>query len=79
MIEETNNLIQYVQLCMKSTGIQRLSIGQQVVVKIALPDFVQAFGRETKCYKLGSEIRYDANGITYVADDEIGVAKERVI
>jgi hypothetical protein len=76
MIKDIEELVKIVKDGMKATGIQRLSIGQQIVVKIALSDFIQAFGESSKCYKLGSEIRVDANGITFCADRETGTLKE---
>jgi hypothetical protein len=76
MINGITELVKTAKKQMAALGITRLTIGQQVVAKVALADFLEAFGHETKCYKLGSEIRYDVAGITFVANDEKGTTKE---
>lgn len=76
MITNIEQFVKVVKEGMKIAGIQRLTLGQQIVVKISLSDFINEFGQSTNSYKLGSSIRVDSNGITYCADDEKGITKE---
>lgn len=76
MITNIEQFVKVVKDGMKIAGVTRLSIGQQIVVRITLDDFIKAFGQETKSYRLGSDIRIDMNGVTYCANDEKGITKE---
>ena len=53
---------------MTALSVTRLSIGLQTIAHVSYSDFVEAFASETSTYRLGMQVRMEANGVTYSAD-----------
>ena len=70
MIQQSDieSLVKSTRAQMTALSVTRLSIGFQTIAHVSYADFVEAFASETETYRLGMQIRFDVNGITFSAD-----------
>lgn len=66
--QQIEQLTKQTRAQMTDLSVTRLSIGMQTIAHVSYSDFVDAFASETETYRLGMQIRFDVNGITFSAD-----------